>query len=78
MSPGLLLLARMMARRVESLRRDLLSKPHAMVSDNGSIFASHRTIEMALALGADPSFVRIESPESNGIVEAFGKTFRHD
>jgi hypothetical protein len=36
------------------------------LSDNGSIFAAHRTIEIALALNVVPCFTPVESPESNG------------
>ena len=45
------------------------------LSDNGSIFAAHRTLEIAAALNLEPCFTPVESPESNGIAEAFVKTF---
>ena len=48
------------------------------LSDNGSIFAAHRTIEIALALNLVPCFTPVESPESNGMAEAFVKTFKRD
>ena len=48
------------------------------LSDNGSIFAAHKTIEIALALNLEPCFTPVESPESNGMAEAFVKTFKRD
>ena len=48
------------------------------LSDNGSIFAAHKTIEIALALNLQPCFTPVESPESNGMAEAFVKTFKRD
>ena len=48
------------------------------LSDNGSIFAAHKTIEIALALNLAPCFTPVESPESNGMAEAFVKTFKRD
>ena len=52
--------------------------PHPMqwLSDNGSIFAAHTTIEIALALNSPPCFTPVESAESNGTAEAFVKTFK--
>src|SRR5438477_6923651 len=53
-------------------------QPVQWLSDNGSIFAAHRTIEVALALSLVPCFTPVESPESNGMAEAFVKTFKRD
>jgi putative transposase len=47
-------------------------------TDNGSIFAAHKTIEIALALNLEPCFTPVESPESNGVAEAFVKIFKRD
>jgi putative transposase len=54
--------------------------PHKVqwLSDNGSIFASHKTVAIALALNLEPCFTPVESPESNGMAEAFVKTFKRD
>src|ERR1700687_3939535 len=54
--------------------------PHPVqwLSDNGSIFTAHRTIEIATALNLVACFTPIESPESNGMAEAFVKTFKRD
>ena len=41
------------------------------LSDNGSIFAAGRTLEIAVALNLEPCFTPVESPESNGMAEAF-------
>ena len=54
--------------------------PHRVqwLSDNGSIFAAHKTIDIALALNLEPCFTQVESPESNGMAEAFVKTLKRD
>ena len=54
--------------------------PHRVqwLSDNGSIYAAAKTIDIALALNLDPCFTPVESPESNGMAEAFVKTFKRD
>lgn len=54
--------------------------PHRVqwLADNGSIYAAGRTVEIALALNLDPCFTPVESPESNGVAEAFVKTFKRD
>lgn len=69
----------MMVRSVEQ-RFGTLRAPHPVqwLSDNGSIFAAHKTIEIALALNLVPCFTPVESPESNGMAEAFVKTFKRD
>jgi putative transposase len=69
----------MMVRCVEQ-RFAAIRAPHPVqwLSDNGSIFAAHKTIEIALALNLAPCFTPVESPESNGMAEAFVKTFKRD
>ena len=69
----------MMVRCVER-RFGAIRAPHPVqwLSDNGSIFAAHKTIEIALALNLAPCFTPVESPESNGMAEAFVKTFKRD
>jgi putative transposase len=69
----------MMVRPVEQ-RFGAIRAPHSVqwLSDNGSIFAAHRTIEIALALNLVPCFIPVESPESNGMAEAFVKTRKRD
>jgi transposase InsO family protein len=48
------------------------------LTDNGSVYAAGKTVEIALALGLTPCFTPVESPESNGMAEAFVKTFKRD
>jgi transposase InsO family protein len=48
------------------------------LTDNGSIFAAYKTIDIALALNLEPCFTPVESPESNGMAEAFVKTLKRD
>ena len=69
----------MMVQCVEQ-RFGAMRAPHPVqwLSDNGSIFAAHRTIEIALALNLVPCFTPVESPESNGMAEAFVKTLKRD
>ena len=54
--------------------------PHRVqwLTDNGSIFAAQKTIDIAVALNLEPCFTPVESPESNGMAEAFVKTFKRD
>ena len=69
----------MMVRSVEQ-RFGAIWAPHPVqwLSDNGSIFAAQKTIETALALNLVPCFTPVESPESNGMAEAFVKTLKRD
>jgi transposase InsO family protein len=48
------------------------------LSDNGSPYTEKETLDFAAALGLVPCFTPVHSPESNGIAEAFVKTFKHD
>lgn len=48
------------------------------LTDNGSVYAAANTIDMAVALNLVACFTPVESPESNGIAEAFVKTFKRD
>ena len=69
----------MMVRCVERRFCDIRAPhPAQWLSDNGSVFAAHRTIEIAVALNLAPCFTPVESPESNGMAEAFVKTFKRD
>jgi putative transposase len=69
----------MMVQCVEQRFGDLRA-PHRVqwLTDNGSIFAANRTLEIAAALNLEPCFTPVESPESNGMAEAFVKTFKRD
>lgn len=54
--------------------------PHPLqwLSDNGSCYRAHETIEFADRLGLVPCFTPVRSPQSNGMAEAFVKTFKRD
>jgi hypothetical protein len=52
--------------------------PGRWLADNGSVFAAAKTIGIAPALNLQPCFTPVESPESNGVAEAFVKTFKRD
>ena len=52
--------------------------PVEWLADNGSCFTAHETVAFAHAIGLVPCFTPVRSPQSNGIAEAFVKTFKRD
>ena len=54
--------------------------PHPIqwLADNGSPYTADETIDFATALNLIPCFSPVRSPESNGVCEAFVKTFKRD
>ncbi len=48
------------------------------LADNGSGYTAKDTVDFAVALGLAPCFTPVRSPESNGMAEAFVKTFKRD
>lgn len=52
--------------------------PVQWLSDNGSCYRAHETVEFATRLGLVPCFTPPRSPQSNGMAEAFVKTFKRD
>jgi len=48
------------------------------LSDNGSPYIARETREFAIALNLVPCFTPVRSPQSNGMAEAFVKTFKRD
>ena len=52
--------------------------PIEWLSDNGSAYIAKDTLDTAMALGLQLCFTPVRSPESNGIAEAFVKTFKRD
>ena len=54
--------------------------PHPIqwLSDNGSAYRAYETIDFAIRLGLAPCFTPVRSPQSNGMSEAFVKTFKRD
>jgi transposase InsO family protein len=67
---------------VESVERRFgdqpLPHPVQWLSDNGSCYRAHETIDFAINLGLVPCFTPVRSPQSNGMAEAFVKTFKRD
>jgi len=61
-------------------RFGVMPAPHPVewLSDNGSPYTARETLDFAAALGLVPCFTPVRSPESNGIAEAFVKTFKRD
>ena len=52
--------------------------PVQWLSDNGSAYRANETIDFAIGLGLAPCFTPVRSPQSNGMAEAFVKTFKRD
>jgi transposase InsO family protein len=52
--------------------------PIEHLSDNGSPYTAKDTRDFATALNVMPCFTPVRSPESNGMAEAFVKTFKRD
>ena len=52
--------------------------PIQWLADNGSPYTAGETIDFATALNLVPCFTPVRSPESNGVCEAFVKTFKRD
>ncbi len=48
------------------------------LSDNVSAYTAKLTRDFATALNPVPCFIPVHSPESNGLAEAFVKTFKRD
>jgi putative transposase len=68
---------------VESVERrfglvNKLPKPIEWLSDNGSPYTAGETRALARDIGLKPCTTPIESPQSNGIAEAFVKTIKRD
>lgn len=53
-------------------------RPVEWLSDNGSAYIAKNTRNTATALGLRLCFTPVRSPQSNGMAEAFVKTFRRD
>ena len=69
----------MMLEAVEKRFADTCA-PHPIehLSDNGSPYTAKDTRDFAAALNLVPCFTPVRSPESNGMAEAFVKTFKRD
>jgi len=68
---------------VESVERrfglvDQLPRPIQWLSDNGSPYTATDTRALARSIGLVPLTTPIQSPQSNGMAEAFVKTFKRD
>ncbi len=57
---------------------DRLPHPIEWLSDNGSAYTAHETRSFARMIGLDVRTTPVHSPESNGMAEAFIKTFKRD
>ncbi|MBR0674350.1 integrase core domain-containing protein, partial [Neoroseomonas soli] len=62
-------------RRFDALRAP---QPVQWLADNGSAYSAGETVDFATALNLIACFTPVRSPESNGVCEAFVKTFKRD
>jgi len=53
-------------------------QPIEWLSDNGPAYTAHATCRFATSLGLRVCTTPVRSPESNGVAEAFVKTFKRD
>ncbi|CVI20401.1 IS2 insertion element transposase InsAB'; KpLE2 phage-like element [Agrobacterium fabacearum CFBP 5771] len=59
-------------------RINILPKPIEWLTDNGSCFIASDTKSLLLDIGMEPRTTPVRSPQSNGMAEAFVKTFKRD
>jgi putative transposase len=59
-------------------RIDRLPDTIEWLSDNGSGYIAHETRSFARNLGLEPRTTPVESPQSNGMAEAFVRTIKRD
>ena len=64
--------------RRASVRDQQDATSRRVLSVNGSAYIAKDTLDTATALGLQLCFTPVRSPESNGIAEAFVKTFKRD
>jgi transposase InsO family protein len=62
-------------RRFDAIRAP---QPVQWLADNGSAYTAAETTDFAASLNLVPCFTPVRSPESNGVCEAFVKTFKRD
>jgi transposase InsO family protein len=68
---------------IESVERryglvNRLPQPIEWLSDNGSAYTARETRALARDIGLVPGTTPVQSPQSNGMAEAFVKTFKRD
>jgi transposase InsO family protein len=70
----------LMVESIEARFGSILRLPHAVewLSDNGSCYTATETVSFAKDMGFISCFTPVRSPESNGMAEAFVKTFKRD
>lgn len=70
----------LMVEAVETRFGPVPKAPHPIewLSDNGSCYTAHDTVSHAFSVGFIPCFTPVQSPESNGMAEAFVKSFKRD
>lgn len=62
-------------RRFDAVRAP---QPVQWLADNGSAYTAAETVDFATALNLIACLTPVRSPESNGVCEAFAKTFKPD
>lgn len=59
-------------------RINTLPEPIEWLTDNGSCFIAQDTASLLRDIGMEPCMTPVRSPQSNGMAEAFVKTFKRD
>ncbi|EYR82909.1 transposase [Shinella sp. DD12] len=59
-------------------RINILPEPIEWLTDNGSCFVAKDTKSLLRDIGMEPCSTPVRSPQSNGMAEAFVKTFKRD
>ena len=70
----------LMVATVEHRFGQVNALPHAIewLTDNGSCYTAHDTRRFARDIGLIPRTTPVESPQSNGMAEAFVRTLKRD
>jgi putative transposase len=68
----------LMVAAVEHRQDQSLAGHHRWLSNNGSCYIAGDTRSFARYIGLEPRTTPIESPQSNGMVEAFVRTIKRD
>jgi putative transposase len=64
--------------RINTLPKNTLPKPIEWLTDNGSCFITKDMKSLLIDIGMEPCSTPVRSPQSNGMAEAFVKTFKRD
>ena len=63
---------------IKAIIADMPTYGYRRVTDNGSCFVARDTASLLRDIGMEPCTTPVRSPQSNGMAEAFVKTFKRD